>query len=895
MLYGRADECASLERLLDEARAGRGGALVLRGDPGIGKTALLDHVSGHTSEMRVLRTRGVQAETRISFAGLHAALRPILSDVTSLPGPQAAALKGALGLAEARGHSRFLVAAGVLGLLAEVAERQPVLCLVDDAQWLDGSSRDALLFAARRIETDRIAIVFTARTGEADLAGLPELLLGPIAPAPAEELLTGRAGAALSAADRARVTAAAAGNPLALVELSAEGAAGTAGGSVFLPLSSRLQQAFLHRVHDLPRDVQRLLLLAAADDSGSLGLLLSAGEVMQIDRCSLADAERAQLLTVRDGEVDFRHPLVRSAVYQAATFIERQEVHSALATCLVDDAESCRRAWHQAAAAVAPDEDVASDLELAAHKQRAQSGHAAAAAALERAAALTADPDRRARLLLDAAEDAWESGVADQAAALVEQAGRVASGLLLHGRIAQLRGRLEARRGDVNHGCEILVAGADRIAELEPARAAAMLVDALQAASYGGDLARVAAVAARRAELLLGEKAAHPAAAFVAGVGALLGGDAVRAVPLLRDVLSQAERSDDPVLLTWAGTASVYLGDTETARVYGARSVARCRATGALSTLAYALELLALTELPGNPSGTEADATEGLRLARETDQPGSAAVHVSMLAVVAAMRGDEEATRAYADEVAVLAATHGLGSPQARATAALAALDLGLGRPEHALDRLESLAAVAHPGVTLSYTSDVVEAAVRAGQRERGLEAMRAFETWATSTGSPWVTSMLARCRALLATGSEAAAHFEDALRHHASAGPSIDLARTQLLYGEFLRRERRRTDARRYLREASETFDRLGARPWAARARAELRASGETARRQAGSREQLTPQERQIARFVAAGASNKEVAAQLYLSPRTVDAHLRSVYSKLGIASRRQLRDAEV
>ncbi len=780
---------------------------MLRGDPGVGKTTLLEYAAGRATGMRVLRTRGVQAETRLSFAGLHAALRPLLHDLAALPAPQAAALAGALGLAEAHEENRFLVAAGVLGLLGEQAERQPVLCLVDDAQWLDGPSLAGLLFAARRIEADRIAMIFTVRPGEAELAGLRELTLGPVDPGAARALLLERAGAALDEAARGRVLAVAAGNPLALVELSAEltaSAGDPAADPARLPLSARLEGAFLRRVREQSRDVQRILLLAAADDSGDPAVLLAAAETLGVDRAALAAAERAGLLRVDPTAVDFAHPLVRSAVYQTAPFTDRQDVHRALADVLAGEQDSGRRAWHRAAAAVFPAEDLVAELERAADQARKRAGHQVAAAALERAAALTADPGRRAGLLLDAAEAAWEGGAPDVASALVDQAGRLASGPLLRGRVDQLRGRIEARRGVVLDGYEILMDGAARIADLDPARAAAMLVDALQAASYGGDMARVVA-AGRRAHLLPGGPDGSPAVAFVAGIGAALGGDAAHAVPLLRSVIARSEGCDDPLLLSWAGTACGYLGDVETARRYAIRAVTRARATGALSTLAYALELLGVTELPRRPAATEADATEGLRVARTTDQPASAAVHLGLLAAVAALRGDEQATVTYTDEVAELATKHGLGFPQARATWALAALDLGLGRPDHALARLEALAVSGHPNVVLASTPDLLEAAVRVGRRDRALAALAAFEAWATSAGTPWTSAMLARCRALLATGEAAVAYFQESLARELADGPSLNSARTQLLLGEFLRRERRRIDARPYLREALE------------------------------------------------------------------------------------------
>ena len=898
VLHGRDAECAAIDGLLTAARRGDGGALALRGGPGMGKTALLQYAAERGCGMRILQMRGVEAEARLSFAGLHAVLRPLLPQISSLPAPQAAALSGALGLAEASGPNRFLIAAGVLGVLAEAAGRQPVLCLVDDAHWLDSSSLDAFLFAARRIESDPIAMIFATRTGEADLPGLPEVSLGPIDPAAALDLLRERAGAALQEPARRQVLTLAAGNPLALVELSAELAAAAGrrdAAAAGLPLGARLERAFLHRIGEQPDDVRRLLLLASADDSGELGTLLAAARSLGIDRSALSAAERARLLRVEPGGVEFVHPLVRSAIYQTAPFAERQDVHLALAGVLDGDANAGRRAWHRAAAAVPPAEGVADELEKVADDARARAGHGVAARTLERAAALTGDPARRARLLLDAAEDAWESGGADAASALVAKARGLSSDPIVEGRIDQLRGRIEARRGTALDGYQILIDGVDRIVSLDPLRAAGMLVDALQAASYGGDLGRVVE-AGRRAERLL-QDPDHPVAVpFVAGVGALLSGDAARAATLLREVVARAEETADPLVLAWAGTAAGYLGDIVTAGRYGVRAVARARASGALSTLSYALETLATTQATRSPASAEANAAEGLRLAREVDQPSSVAVHLGLLAFVAALRGDEEATLALTDEIGELASKHGLGFPQARAISALGWLDLGLGRPDQALDRLEGLIATGHPGVALISTPDLVEAGVRLGRPERVRPALAPLEAWASSSASPWPLAALARCRALLAEGEAATRHFEEALAHHAPWAPTVDSARTQLLYAEFLRRERRRLEARPHLRDALATFERVGATPWADRARSELRATGETARRRTpDTLPTLTPQELQIARFVAAGATNKEVAAQLFVSPRTVDHHLRNVFTKLGISSRRQLRERDL
>ena len=894
MLYGRHEECATIDALLERARRASGDALVVSGEPGMGKTALLAYAAERADGMRVLRAQGVHAESRLPFAGLHALLRPALDLLPALPPAQAGAVSAALGLDEPRGQSRFLVAAGVLGLLAELADREPVLCLVDDAQWVDGSSLDALFFAARRIESDRLAIVVSARPGEVESPGLRELRLEPLTVDQADQLLTAHAPK-VDRPSRRPIIELAAGNPLALVELCDEVATASSAsppGRPELPLSARLEATFLGRVRQLAPETQRLLLVAAADDYGDLRTLQVAAGGLGSGPLALEEAERARLLRLAAGRAEFVHPLVASAVYQAAPSAERRLAHEALAAAL-PAAQADRRAWHRAAAAVAPDERLADELEHTALAARARAGHEAAAAALERAAELSPDPHAQARRLLDAAEEAWEGGRAQRASRLVDRACRIVSTPLVQGRVAQLRGRFEIRRGVVRDGYEMLLAAADQLAAVEPRRAARSLVEALEGAFLAGDLTMLADVGRRVAELPTDEPI--PALEHVAGMTALLGGDADRAAPLLRSALARSQHSDDPEVLLMAAVAAGYVGDALALAQCARRAVALARAGGALGTVARMLQLSAISEVSYSPAAAEALASEGLRLARETEQPPAVAVHLAVLATVSAVRGDEPVTVERAGAVRRLAARHGLSFPDSWATGALALLDLGVGHPGRALERLEQLGVSGHPGVFLTHTPFLVEAAVRIGQPERAQAAFAAFEAWATSSQAASAAGPLHRCRGLMADGDVATGHYERALTALARFGSSLDRAVTLLLLGEHLRRERRRVEARPYLRDAVDEFDRLGARPWAERARAELRASGETVRRGDDERQRLTPQERQIAALVVAGSSNKEIAGQLYLSPRTVDAHLRSVFAKLGIASRGQLRQVDV
>jgi DNA-binding CsgD family transcriptional regulator len=906
VLYGRAAESERVERLLADARSRKSGALVIRGEPGIGKSALLAYAEERAEAMRVLRCRGVEAESELAFAGLHQALRSIVDGIDRLPAPQAAALAAALGLAEAGEADRFLIAAGVLSLLAEAADERPLLCLVDDAQWLDAPSVDAMLFAARRLEAEPIAMIFATRdddTGIAAARGLPELRLPRLDLGASAAVIDAHAPGSLAGDVRERLLERAHGNPLALVELAATLTPDQRGGEQPLHellLTATLERAFLGRVRALPESSQRLVLVAAADEVGDVGTLLKAAESLGIQQKALGPVERAGVLRATEDGVEFSHPLVRSAVYQAAPLADRQAVHRALAGALLGEGQADRRAWHRAAAAVFPDEDAAEELERAGERARRRGAPGATAAALERAAALTAEDERRAARLREAAEAAWEAGAPEEARRLIEQAAPLAADPVLRGRIEQLRGTVEARRGVVLDGYAILTEAARQVGD--PVRAAAMLAEAATAASYGGDIGGIAEAGRRAAALPARDE---PAFVFdvklLTGTAAVLGGDPARGVPLLREAMALAEEIGDPSRLVRAGVAATYTGEDAAARACWTRAASEARARGALASLSFALEFVAAAEATAGQYATAfADASEGLELARETGLDRSAAMHLATAATVLAVQGREADCRRFAEEALALAANLGLGLAAAVSSAALARLELGLGRPGDALVRLEALAEAGpgsgHPLIALFATPDLVEAALRADRIERAQTALATFERWAEAARLPWALAVLARCRGLLSAGRTAVAHFEEALALHREGERPFDHARTRLLFGEFLRRERRRIDARPHLRSALEMFERMGAAPWAERAATELRASGETARRrEPGAGGELTPQELQIARLIAEGATNKEAAAQLFLSPRTIDYHLRKVFMKLGISSRAELRRVEL
>jgi DNA-binding CsgD family transcriptional regulator len=904
VLFGREAECAAVEGLIAAAGSSRSGALVVRGEPGVGKSALLGHAVEQAREMRVLRWSGIEAESELAFAALHQLVRPILESRTQLAEPQAAALAGALGLSRASVEDRFLIGVAVLSLLAEAADEAPLVCVVDDAQWLDRPSADALTFAARRLEAEGVVLLFAARDGELrrfEGQGLPELSLGGLDAEAAGALLAERVPSRLSPGVRDRLVESARGNPLALIELAGLLSAGQLAGRAPLPdplpHSAQIEQIYLDRARGLPAPAQLLLLLVAADDTGSLATVFDAASALGVEPEALDAAEAAGLVRAFNAKVEFRHPLVRSTIYADATFAQRQAVHRALADVFAGEQDADRRAWHRAAASAGQDDEVADELEQTARRARRTSGFAAAARALERAAELSGDDEARGRRLVAAAQDAWLAGGLDQALGLLERARGLVSDLLVRADLMHLRGTVELRCGVPAEAATILAAGAAEVAPVAPAKAIEMLADAAQAASYAGDAAQIVEFGRRASALAAdGDPDRRFTVMVVVGTGNLLAGDTARGAPQLREALGLAADFQDPRRLVHAGACAGYVGEEAAEHELYGRAVARAREIGAVATLPYVLEYLARSEsVDGRYAAAAAHATEGLRLARETGQQNSVCHLLASLALIAALQGRADECRAHATHALELATARGLGYQSALAEWALARLDLGLGRPAEALARLAGLAAAGpgegHPFVKVVSAPELVEAAVRASQTATAEAALSEFERFAHGTATPWALALVARCRGLLAAGVAAERYFLEALRLHGESARPFDRARTELVFGEYLRRDGRRTDARAHLRAALDGFERLGAGAWAERARDELRASGETARKRSPSAlDQLTPQEVQITRLVAEGATNKEVAARLFLSPRTIDYHLRKIFTKLGITSRAEL-----
>jgi DNA-binding CsgD family transcriptional regulator/tetratricopeptide (TPR) repeat protein len=904
VLLGRDRECTAIDDLLERARASRSGALVLRGEAGIGKSALLEHAVKRAEGMRVLAGSGIEAESELPFAGLHQLLWPVLDRADDLPEVQASALRGAFGLSPDRVEDRFLVSVAVLGMLTAVADDAPLLCVVDDAHWLDEASADALVFAARRVQADPVALLFGAREGEArrfDAPGLPDLHLAGLGDAEAGALLQTDAG--LHRSVRQALVRASGGNPLALRELpgalTADQRAGRTPLDLDLPLTQGIERAYLVRVRPLGDDARRLLRLAAADDTGSVGTLLRAASCIGVPATAIDVAERAGLLSVDGDRLRFRHPLVRSAVYGAASFGERRDAHEALAVALDGHADPDRAAWHRAVVATAPDDEVAEALTRTAERAQRRGGHAAAARALERAAALDSDAERQTDHLLGAAAAAGLAGHVGQAHMLLDRAEPGIDDPVRGAAAARVRGMLDVAAGRPGDGYLVLIDAARAVLPIDKATGLNLLGQSCVAAAIAGEmegLTRAYQTAAavepdddRDEQVFL--------VRLLGGLGrGVTTGDTATTVPLIEEALARADKLDDPRLMELAGTGSIFLGDWPRARRYYDRAIRLARERGAIGVLPQTLALRANVALwEGLVTEAAESASEALRLAEDIGAENARALPMTCLAWIDGMRGDEAECERLTDEVLGLAVERGLATSAALATWARAHLDVALGRWEAGLVRLIALVEVrpgfGHPLFTVLSAWDRVEAAVRVGRPEVAAEAVALLETWAAGVAPAWAAPVLADCRALVAaTPDEAEAHFDAAIEGLDVARP-LDRARIQLHFGEHLRRERRRVDSRAHLRAAFEGFDRIGAEPWAERARRELRATGETARkRDISPLAQLTPQELQVARLVGDGATNKAVAAQLFVSPKTVEYHLRKVFDKLGIASRGEL-----
>ena len=894
MLVGRAVERQEIEQALARARAGASATLALVGEPGIGKTALLDYAAGCAAGMRLLRARGIESEAQIPFASLLELIRPALVMLDKIPGPQAIALEAALALRPGAAQERFAVGAATLSLLAAYAEQAPLAVLVDDAHWLDGSSAQALLFAFRRLVADPIAVIVAVRGGEPSLldgADLPVLQVGGLTSDEAAKLVRGLAPEAARQLHRAT-----AGNPLALLELASDGddlALAPDGAPILVP--ARISRAFLHRAGRLGQAAQQALALAATSDTGDLPLLERAAAPLGIDLSALATAESAGLVTLRAGAVEFRHPLARSAIYADAPADQRRAAHRALAAAL-PDRDIDRRAWHLAAAAVGTDASASAALEQAGARSRERSAYATAAAAFERAGRLAADGER---LLWQAAESGWLAGLTGRAVALLEQARASTSDPVLLVEIDQLAGHIATRRGPVMRGHAILTAAAERA---DPERAVAMLADAASACFYAGNPAAMLS-AAERARAALPENPSARArflAAIAVGMARILGGDAAVGAEAVHEAITLAESSadlgDDLQLIPWFAIGPLFLRETGAGRSLLEHALRTARARAAVGALPFVLNLIARDQATTDRWAiATATYQEAIYLARESGQQTELTFGLAGLAWLQARRGREQECRACAAEALDLCHELGTQLHEIWAVAALGDLELGLGDAAGAAGHFEQVQQLLHDlaitDTDLSPAAELVDAYTRLGRNAEAQRVAAQFTAAASDKGQPWSLARALRCRGLLAADAGFSAHFERALGQHEQTPDAFEAARTRLAYGERLRRARNRVLAREQLRAAVDVFERLDARPWADRARTELAATGETRRRrEPGMIDELTPQELQIALLLTAGKTTRETAAALFLSPKTVEYHLRHVYQKLGIHSRNEL-----
>jgi DNA-binding CsgD family transcriptional regulator len=905
-LVGRRSECEALDRLVAGVSGGQSRVLVLRGEAGVGKTALLAYLAANATGCRIAQAFGVESEMELPFAGLHALCGPLVGRLDRLPAPQRDALATAFGLASGPPPDRFLVGLAVLSLLADVAEERPLLCIVDDAQWLDQISSQMLSFVARRLLAERVGLVFALRepTEERTLAGLPELAIEGLRARDARALLDATLPGPLDELVRERILAEANGNPLALLELPRGLTPATVAGGYGLPgampLLNRIEHGFARQLEPLPVDTRRFLTLAAAEPVGDVTLLWRAAELLGITPDS-GPAQSAGLLDI-SARVRFRHPLVRSAAYRMATAPDRKQVHEALAEATDPQLDPDRRAWHRAQAADRPDESVAGELERSAGRARGRGGVAAAAAFLERAAELTPDPARRGGRALAAAQAKFESGAPDAALELLTLAESCPLDDLERARVARVRGEIAfaLRRG--SDAPPLLLDAARALEPLDPALAREAHLSALGAAMFSGRLAaaggvRKAAAAARAAPRVEAPRSIDRvldgmATRFTEGAGA-------GAAPLRLAVESfRAEALDGHAeAMRWLQLSPVVLSmtvfelwDDDAFHALATRAVQLARDAGALTMLPVTLPYLAGVHIYGGEFAAAA------ALNAEADAVAAATGNVGLAygaVVLAAWRGIERDARELLETALASATARGEGRVLALAGYAAAVLYNGLGRYEEAADGAERATEDDDQGYAAWSLAELVEASSRADRPQIAASALDRLDERARAAGTDWALGVLARSRALMSEGHAADAAYREAIERLERTRIRVELARARLLYGEWLHGHRR-ADASEHLRGAHDMFSRIGAQAFAERARQALLAAGETVRRPAReTHDALTAQEAHIARLAADGHTNPDIGARLFISPRTVEYHLHKVFAKLGVNSRKALREA--
>jgi DNA-binding CsgD family transcriptional regulator len=902
MLLGRRSECKMVDGLLEGARAGRSGVLILLGEPGVGKTALLEYAVESASDLRVARAVGAESEIELPFAALHQLCAPMLDGLDRLPGPQRDALATTFGLTEGPVPDRFLVGLATLSLLSEVAQQRPLVCVVDDAQWLDRASAQTLAFAARRLLAESVVILLAARQPGEELRGLQTLIVGGLRDADARDLLASVIRWPLDEQVREQIVAEARGNPLALLELPHALEAGRLAGGFglpdALPLPGRIEASFLQRLEALPGDTQQLLLVAAAEPVGDRALLWRVAERLGIESAAVLEPAKSAGLVEIDGRVRFRHPLVRSAVYQAATVEERRRVHRVLAEATDPEVDPDRRAWHLAEATAGPDEDIAADLERSAGRAKTRGGLAAAAAFLDRASNLSVEPSHRARRALAAAQAKFEAGSLDDALALLGTAEPGAVDDAQRARVHLLRAQIAfaAQRG--GDAPRLLLGAARELEAVDPDRARTTYLEALEAALFADRLARGTDVVEVSKAALAGpapHRPPRPTDLLLQGMATLPIDGHATAVPILKAALSAFRQEavlppEESRWLSLACRAAWDIWDEESWRVLNTRELQRARDAGALTAMPLLLTSLSyLQVLCGELSTAESLLDEIRAITAATGIPAHRYVEIWL----AALRGHEPELSALIEDFTADAKARGEGFALGFAGQAGAVLYNGLGRYLEAFAAVREAVDVAPYSQlsTPSAVAELVEAAARAGERRI---AERALERLTLSTrpgGGDWALGVEARSRALLSDGDAAERLYQEAIERLRRTRVRVQLARTHLLYGEWLRRERRRVDARDQLRTAFEMFTAMGVEAFAERTERELLATGGHVRkRSVETRKELTPQEAQIARLARDGLSNAKIGERLFISQHTVAYHLRKVFNKLDITSRNQL-----
>jgi DNA-binding CsgD family transcriptional regulator len=903
---GRARERRVLDGLLDSVREGESAALVIRGEAGIGKTALLRYCARQASGCRIAQIAGVESEMELPFAALHQLCAPMLGGVAALPEPQGQALQAAFGLAAGSAPNRFVVGLAVLSLLGEVAAARPLVCLVDDAQWLDQPSLEVLGFVGRRLQGESVLLLFAVREAadQQTFPGLPALTVEGLDDEDARGLLTAAVPGHLDERIRDRIVAETDGNPLGLLELArGMSEAELAGGFVVPPTTTvpdHLQEHYVRRVRALPGPTQQLMLLAAADPTGDATLLWRAAQTLGLGRDAAATADAERLLEV-GSRVRFRHPLVRSAAYAAGYPQDRRAAHLALAAATDAQIGPERRMWHLAAAANGPDEDVAAELERTAGRAQARAGVAAAAAFLQRSVALTADPGRRTDRALAAAHATLHAGAFDDALGLLAQAEAAAVDDLQRARVEQLRGQVDQASSSGGEVPVRLLQAAKRLEPLDLRLARDTYLDALSASLVAGHLAQPGgrptevSRAARSAAQPQGDP--RPADLLLDGLATMIIEGRAAAQPDLRRAvdtfLGNRASAEDWLQRGFLGSgAALALWDYTSWAALSTRHLQLTRASGALAPLSAALNAHRVMAIFFGDF--EAATSLGVEEVAVKEVTGARKGSYGTLLLTAYQGRSADALRLIADSAGD-AVARGEGLGLRHANWATAVLHNGRGRYADALPAAEQAADVNNaPVVAACALPELIEAAARSGRPERAADALRRLSRLTAVEGSDWAAGIEARSRALLSEGQDAEHRYAEAVERLGRTPLQLELARAHLLYGEWLRREQKRLDARQQLRTAHEMFAAMGADGFAERARRELLATGEKVRKRGVATDhELTPQEEHIARLARDGHTNSEIGAELFITARTVEWHLRKVFIKLGITSRKGLHDA--